>query len=345
MTTFKLRNFSPQHPLFIAEAGVNHNGDVKVAKRLIDVAKEAGADVVKFQNFYAKTLNLPAAPKANYHVETVGSDEDGSWYDLLRSQEIDSDMLHELVRYSEKRDILFASTPYSVINLRELLDYDLPFIKLASTDLTNVKLLREVADKCSSAIISTAMSSIEEIRLAQSVFPEDYDLAILQCVGNYPADLFDSNLNVIQTFKRLFGRQVGLSDHTMSLLPSVLAIAVGGGIIEKHFTLDQQSQGPDHRMSLTPEQLAETVVAVKSVSKILGSSEKDVLASELDNKTKLQKSLVVISGDVGELLTPSNLDALRPGSGIPANEYERFLGRRLKVSVSEPTLLTENMLM
>lgn len=329
---------------FIAEAGVNHNGSLSLARRLIDIAKDAGADCVKFQNFYAETLNLRNAPKAQYHVETTGSDSDGSWYDLLRSQEIDTVMLRGIVDYCDKKDILFSSTPYSEVNLLELLHYDIPFVKIASTDLTNLKFLSNLRDSGRSIILSTAMGDWAEVERAVSIFSDDHDLAILQCVGNYPADPSHSNVKVVETYAREFNRPVGLSDHSLSALPSILSIAMGASIIEKHFTYDRDAPGPDHRMSLLPNELGDTVSAVKSVKSILGDGVKRVLESEIDNKAKLQKSLVVLAGKAGDELTEENLSALRPGHGISASLYESYLGRVLVGDVDSPSLLTEEML-
>jgi len=336
---FKLMEFKIQerfigdgHQLFfIAEAGVNHNGSVELGKQLIDVAVDAGADAVKFQTFRAEELNTETAPKSTYHIETTGSDDNQTWFDLLKTQEISEEMHVQLIEYCNNINIIFLSTPYGEQSANLLEKLDIPAYKIASTDTNNTPLLRHIARKGRPMILSSAMTSMEEVEEAVAAVREEglEDVAVLQCTGNYPAKLSDSNLRVIQTYKEKLHCIVGYSDHTLDLINPVAATAMGAKIYEKHFTIDKTLPGPDHRMSLEPEELKQTVNAIRDTEIALGSTEKKVLNDEKENRIKLRKSIVTLKRINENTIIERNMVAIkRPGNGIPPSEINNVIGKK-----------------
>ena len=246
------------HPVYIiAEAGVNHNGDIGIAKELIDIAAESGADAVKFQTFVSEELILRHAPKAKYHVETTGSDNDLSWFDLLKSQELSLKDHKTLIDYAEQRKIEFASTPYDIPSVNLLNDLDVSFIKIASSDTNNFLLLEHMAKTGKPLILSTAMSTIEEIQNSVNLIRKYGcdQIAVLQCTGNYPAPIAEANLMAMRTIAGQCKVITGYSDHVSNPSVAIAAIAMGAKIYEKHFTLDKSLPGPDHRASIEPDVL------------------------------------------------------------------------------------------
>lgn len=335
------------HPVFfIAEAGVNHNGDLDLGRQLIRAARAAGADAVKFQTFRADRLNTRQAPKSSYHVATTGDDEEQTWFDLLRTQELTESMHVKLMECCREEGIVFLSTPYDELSADLLFALGVPAFKLASTDTSNLPLVRHVARKGRPLILSTAMCTMDEVAQAAGAAREAglNDVAVLQCTGNYPSRLEDSNLRVMLTYRRDLGCLTGYSDHTQEIINPVAATALGASIFEKHFTLDRSLPGPDHRMSLEPAELAATVSAVRQTEAALGSPVKRVLPDEEENRLKLRKSLVAVRDIArGEVLSPDMLVAKRPGTGIsPARLYD-VLGRRALSAIAEETVLTESM--
>jgi len=322
------------HPLFfIAEAGVNHNGSLKLGKQLIDAAVEAGADAVKFQTFKAEELNTFSAPKSSYHIETTGNDSKQTWFDLLRTQEIDYEMHRELISYCKEKGIIFLSTPYGQQSADLLESLDVPAYKIASTDTNNFPLLEYIAKKGKPMILSTAFTNLEEIIEAVSVVRNTglTEIAVLQCTGNYPSRLEDSNLNVIETFRKKLECIVGYSDHTPDLINPIAATALGAKIYEKHFTIDRNLEGPDHRMSLEPLELKETVSYIRKTEKSLGSFVKKVLPDEKENRIKLRKSVVSLRDiNVGEEIISDMLAIKRPGTGIPPKDIINIIGKKAK---------------
>ena len=324
----------PNHPVFfIAEAGVNHNGSLKLGKQLIDAAVDAGADAVKFQTFKADELNTFSAPKSSYHIETTGSDSKQTWFDLLRTQEIDYEMHRELISYCKKSGIIFLSTPYGHQSADLLESLNIPAYKIASTDTNNFPLLEYIAKKGKPMILSTAFTNFEEIIEAVSVVRNTglTEIAVLQCTGNYPSKIEDSNLNIIETFKDKLNCIVGYSDHTPYLINPIAATALGAKIYEKHFTIDRNFEGPDHRMSLEPHELKETVSCIRKTEKSLGSFVKKVLPDEEENRIKLRKSVVSIKDiDAGEKIVSDMLAIKRPGTGIPPKDIVSIIGKKAK---------------
>lgn len=323
---------------FIAEVGVNHNGDVARAKRLIDAAVEAGADAVKFQTFTAERLNTRQAPKARYHVETTGPDEKQSWFDLLKSQELTPAMHHELMDYCRQKRIIFLSTPYDEESADFLETLDVPAFKLASTDANNIPFLRHLARKGRPILLSTGMCTMQEVRESVETIRKEglEELVVLHCTANYPASLPETHLRAMVTIGNELEVLVGYSDHTMEHVNPILAVAMGAVVYEKHITEDRQLPGPDHRISLTPDELKDTIRLIRRSEIALGSAKKRVLESELENRTKLRKSLVAKNAlKKGQIVGRTDVIAKRPGDGLAPSMLESIIGRQLKCDLDK----------
>jgi len=336
------------HPLFfIAEAGVNHNGSIDLAKELVNIATEAGADAVKFQTFKTANIITPDAPKSSYHVETTGDDNTQSWFNLLKTQEMSRDMHVKLIDYCKMKKIIFLSTPYDEESVDLLEELNVPAFKIASTDTSNIPLLRYIARKGRPMIISTAMATMQEVEDAVIAVRDEElkDIAVLQCTGNYPAKLSDSNLRVMETYKQKLNCIVGYSDHTPDLINPVAATAMGAKIYEKHFTIDKSLPGPDHIMSLEPEKLKQTVKAIRATEQALGSSEKQVLEGEKENRVKLRKSIVAnVDINKDEIIHKDMIAVKRPGSGIPPADMDTIIGKKVAIDIPSGTVITFDMI-
>lgn len=345
--TIQNRKIGDGHRVFfIAEAGVNHNGSIEMARQLVDVALEAGADAVKFQTFRAEKLNTRNAPKSTYHIATTGSDAEQTWYDLLKTQEMSREMHKELIKYCESENIIFLSTPYDVDSVDLLDELGVPAFKIASTDANNLPLIRYVASKRKPLIISTAMCEMKEVKAAVATIRETglEGFVVLQCTGNYPAELENSHLRVIATYRKEFQCLVGYSDHTPDIINPIAAVALGACVYEKHFTLDKSLPGPDHRSSLLPTELEKTIGAIRQTERALGSAVKHPLSSEQENRLKLRKSLVAaVAISKGTRLTPELITIKRPGTGIPPSLLEHYLGKEILVDIEEDTVLQKTM--
>jgi len=347
---FKIANKSigDNHPLFfIAEAGVNHNGSIDMGKQLIDIAVESGADSVKFQTFKTENIIIKNAPKSTYHIETTGDDSTQSWFDLLKTQEMSKRMHIELIEYCNKKGIIFLSTPYDEDSANLLEDLNVPAFKIASTDTSNIPLLSYIAKKGRPMILSSAMATMEEVELAVYTVQNEglNEIAMLQCTGNYPAKLSDTNLRVMQTYKEKLNCIVGYSDHTLDLINPVAATAMGAKVYEKHFTIDRSLPGPDHRMALEPDELKQTIKAIRDTELALGNSTKQVLESEKENRDKLRKSIVsklYIKKD--EIITMDMLSFKRPGDGIQPSDLNNVIGKKAITNISEGTVLLFEMI-
>ena len=320
------------HPVFfIAEAGVNHNGSIDLAKELIDIAVEAEVDAVKFQTFKAEEMITKDAPKADYHIQTTGHDKQQTWYDLLKNQEISFEMHEELISYCETKEIIFMSTPYSLQGVDLLNDLGTPAFKVSSSDINNFPLLEHITKIGKPIIISTGASELEEVQSAVELFRKNQfqDFVLLQCTSNYPTVLEDSNLSVMQSYRSKFGCLYGYSDHTDSLVNPIAATALGSCVFEKHFTTDKKLPGPDHRMSMDPEELKQNVAAVRNTEKALGNPEKYVLPGEVEVRGKIRKSIVASRKIfAGETIAMEMLAFKRPGDGIPPSQIEMLLGKK-----------------
>ena len=319
-------------PVFIvAEAGVNHNGDLALARELVDVAAEAGADAVKFQTFSADALVSRDAPKAAYQRETTGAG--GSQREMLRRLELGLVEHAQLKEHCAKRGILFFSAPFDEASADALESLDVALFKLPSGELTNLPFLRHLASKGRPIVVSTGMATLDEVATALATVREGGDppVALLHCLSAYPAPPSEMNLRAMDTLRDRFGCPVGLSDHTVGLAVAIAAVGRGASIIEKHFTVDKALPGPDHRASLDSQELAELVRGIREVEAALGDGDKRPMPSELDTRRVARKSLVAARPvAAGQRLTPELIAVKRPGTGIPPADLPRVLGRRAK---------------
>jgi N-acetylneuraminate synthase/N,N'-diacetyllegionaminate synthase len=332
-------------PVFvIAEIGVNHNGDLTMARKLIDVAVKAGADAVKFQTFQADQLATAEAPKADYQLQSTSADE--SQLEMLRKLELSIDAHRELQDYCRQQGIIFLSTPFDE-NAADFLDeLGVAAFKISSGDLTNSPLLQHVALKNRPIILSTGMADIDEVIEAVSTVRTSgcESVVLLHCVSNYPADPRDVNLRAMQTMRSAFDVPVGFSDHTNGIEVALAAVALGACVIEKHFTLDRTLPGPDHKASLEPDELQAMIAGIRTVESALGNGKKVPTAVEIETAKVARRSLIAARDiDAGSILKREMVVLKRPGTGLAPTMLETVLGRRLSQSVSSGSLLTLDM--
>ncbi len=314
---------------FIAEAGVNHNGSIKLAKKLIDIACDAGADAVKFQHFKSEELVLKDTPKAPYQRVQTNSDE--SQYKMLKKLEFTWKELLELKNYCHKRGIIFLVTPFDNASLEELDRVGVCAYKISSTDVTNLLFLKNVAQRGKPILLSTGMSYLKEVIAAlKEIYPYNKDVILLQCTSNYPALDDEINLRVISRFSQLFKMLVGFSDHSVGIKAIPYAVCLGARVIEKHFTIDKTLPGPDHRASLSPNQLKTVINDIRQLEIYLGTAIKKPTHSELEIKKFLSKYLVAaLPIKRGERFSEDLITAKRTGGlGVPAAEYKKILNKR-----------------
>ncbi len=317
-----------ERTFIIAEAGVNHNGSINLAKEMIDVASESGADAVKFQTFKADKLILKDIEKAPYQKMTTNRNE--SQYDMLKRLEITKEQTKELMDYCRKKRIIFLSTPFEKTSLDELDELGVAAFKIAATDLTNIQFLRQVAEKGKPIILSAGMCYLGEIEQAlNAIWPINRELVLLQCTANYPIQDAEANINVIRTFQKAFDILIGYSDHSQGIGASPYAVALGAKVIEKHFTLDKNMEGPDHRASVSPDELKQLVSDIRRVERYLGNGIKMPSCSEQMTRKSLQKCLVASKPiKEGELFGDDNIVAKRTnGTGISALYFDNIVGR------------------
>lgn len=326
--------------IIIAEAGVNHNGDIQVAKKLIDVAVEAGVDYVKFQTFKADKLVSKDAKKASYQNKNI-NDGDDSQYNMLKKLELSHENHLELMSYCSERGIEFFSTAFDVEGVNYLNDLGLSFFKIPSGEITNYPYLKAVALCGKSVVMSTGMSSEIEIRQALDILIKfglkKEHISILHCNTEYPTPMKDVNLKAMLAIQQNFEVQVGYSDHTLGIEVPIAAVALGAKIIEKHFTLDRTLPGPDHVASLEPNELKEMVKAIRNIELALsGDGEKMPSESEIKNIAIARKS-IHLSKDLskGHIITDADIISLRPGDGISPMEWENIVGKILKENKKE----------
>jgi N,N'-diacetyllegionaminate synthase len=332
-------------PVFvIAEIGVNHNGDLAMARSLIDVAVDAGADAVKFQTFQAERIATAEAPKADYQIRATGNAE--TQLDMLRKLELSADAHRELQAYCHDRDITFLSTPFDEQAADFLDELGVLAFKISSGDVTNSPLLRHIALKGKPVILSTGMSTIEEVIEAISVLRSSgrEDVILLHCVSNYPAKPEEVNLRAMQTMRSAFDVPVGFSDHTQGIEIALAAVALGACVIEKHFTLDRNLPGPDHRASLEPAELKTLLRSIRKVESALGNGKKAPTASELETAKVARRSLVAARDiPAGSLLKRDMITLKRPGTGLSPARMDNVLGRRALQNITCGSLLNLDM--
>jgi len=340
------RSIGSGQPCFvIAEAGVNHNGDLDMAKRLIDIAAEAGVDAVKFQTFRAERLVTAGAPTARYQREATGGES--SQLELLRRLELPDEAHAELQAACGLRHILFLSTPFDELSADDLQSLGLPAFKISSGDLTNVPFLAHVARMGRPVILSTGMATMDEVSAAVQAVEQtgNRQIVLLHCVSNYPTDPRDVNLRAMETMRRTFSYPVGFSDHTQGIEVALAAVALGAAMIEKHITIDRTLPGPDHRASLEPGELTQMVKGIRLIEQALGHGAKRPAPAEAEIAAVARKS-VVAARDItsGSLLTADMLAIRRPGTGLPPDMRERLIGRRVRKAIAAGTPITKDVL-
>ena len=324
--------------IIIAEAGVNHNGSLEKAKLLIDVASEAGVDFVKFQSFKADKLVSPDAQKADYQKKNIG-DDDNNQFQMLRELELSEKDHDELLEYCNQKNVAFFSTAFDVDGLSYLDSLGLNLFKVPSGEITNYPYLRKLAALGKPVILSTGMSNLKDIERALEVLEQGIDrskITILHCNTEYPTPMEDVNLKAMTTIESHFNTSVGYSDHTMGIEVPIAAVALGARVIEKHFTLDRELPGPDHKASLEPNELIEMVRSIRNIEQaISGSGIKEPSSSEKRNISIARKS-IHSKKDLkkGSILKEEDLIPLRPGDGISPMEWENIIGKELLVDYS-----------
>lgn len=315
------------HVMIIAEAGVNHNADADMARRMVVAAKEAGADYVKFQTAVPELVISSVAPKAAYQKEQTGDGE--SQLDMCRKLHFPIEFYRELKAYCRDVGIGFMSTPFDIISLRFLAELGVDYLKIPSGEITNLPFLREAAMTGIPVILSTGMSTLEEVERAVGVLRQGIEeIIVLHCNTQYPTPYSDVNLLAMPEMGRRLGLPYGYSDHTVGIEVPVAAVALGACVIEKHFTLSRSLPGPDHKASLEPDELRAMVKSIRHIEKALGEAEKMVSPSERDNIEVARKSLVA-ARDIkkGEAFSYENLAVKRPGNGISPWDIDRVVGR------------------
>lgn len=330
--------------IVVAEAGVNHNGSLYKALKLVDAAAKAGADAIKFQTFKADHVASTFAPKAAYHK---GTGQEKSQLEMLRRFELSREDFFAISKRAQKRGLLFLSTPGDEESADLLDELNVPAFKIGSGDLTNLPLLAYVAGKKRPVILSTGMSYLEEVELAISTIRSqgNDDIVLLHCVSSYPADPADTNLRAMAALAERFSLPVGLSDHTVGCEVCLAAVALGAVLLEKHFTLSRRLTGPDHKSSLEPAQFRSLVEGVRVVEKALGSAVKEPTPSEQELRIVARRS-VVASVDIakGTVIRASMVTSKRPATGIPPSDIGRVIGMQAKRNIEKDEPLTWDML-
>lgn len=321
--------------IIIAEAGVNHNGDIDQAKKLIDIAAEAGADYVKFQTFKTELGVSKTAKKARYQEENTG-DAVETQYEMVKKLELSEENHKELIAYCEEKEINFLSTGFDAPSLLLLKSLGIKLAKIPSGEIVNLPYLRTVAQNFPEIILSTGMANMDEVKAAYEVLlqngSERENITILHCNTEYPTPMEDVNLRAMNSIGKDLRVKVGYSDHTLGIEVPIAAVSLGANVIEKHFTLDRNLPGPDHKASLEPDELKAMVKAIRNVEKaISGSGVKEPSSSEKKNKEVVRKSIVAATKIAqGEILTEDNLTVKRPGNGINPMNWDEIIGTKAK---------------
>ncbi|QDV17398.1 N,N'-diacetyllegionaminic acid synthase [Gimesia panareensis] len=316
----------------IAEAGVNHNGSVETARKMIDAAVQAGADAIKFQTFKTEKLVCKSAPQAEYQMKNSAEGESDTQFTLLKKLEINQETHRELFDYCEQSGIVFISTPFDLESIDLLKSLGLELIKVPSGEITNYPYLKKVAQTFHRVVLSTGMADLGEIEDALAILIDNgiarENITVLHCNTEYPTPIQDVNLRAMLTIRDAFGVKVGYSDHTLGIEVSIAATALGATVIEKHFTLDKNMEGPDHAASLEPDELMMLVRGIRNTEKSLGSPLKRPSASESKNKPVVRKSIIA-ARDIkqGEAFTEANLCVKRPGTGISPMNWDQVINQ------------------
>lgn len=324
----------------IAEAGVNHNGDLEIAKKLVDKAAEAGVDAVKFQTFKAENIVCKNAEKAEYQKEVT--DRNQSQYEMLKKLELTDIMHEELIAHCKEKGLIFLSTPFDLESIDYLVQIGIEIMKVPSGEITNFPYLRKIAKTEKKVILSTGMSDIEEVKAAIKVLKEygTKEISVLHCNTEYPTPFTDVNLTAMLTLQKELGVEIGYSDHTLGIEIPIAAVAMGAKIIEKHFTMDKTMDGPDHKASLDPHELKEMVSAIRNVEAAFGNGIKEPSVSEQKNTAIVRKSIVAKCRiEKGQIFTEENLTTKRPGTGISPMRWNEIIGTVAQRSYNEDELI------
>lgn len=324
----------------IAEAGVNHNGNIDIAKKMIDVAKEAGVDAIKFQSFKSEKLVTKTAKQAKYQIDNLNKET--SQIDMLKKLELSNEDHKVLIDYCNKKEIMFLSSPFDLESIDLLNDYGMNIFKIPSSEIDNVPYLRKIGKLKKKVIISTGMSTLGDIEFALKVLESEgtNDIIVLHCNTAYPTEMKDVNLLAMNTIRDAFKVRVGYSDHTNGIEVPIAAVALGAEVIEKHFTLDKGMIGPDHKASLNPSELIEMVSSIRNIENALGNGIKKLTDSEKQNYTAGKKSIVATRKiKKGELFTEENISVKRPGKGISPRNWDQVIGVVAKKDFVEDDLI------
>ncbi|MEI6346610.1 MAG: N-acetylneuraminate synthase [Bacteroidota bacterium] len=329
--------------LIIAEAGVNHNGSIDLAKKLIDIAVDAGADVVKFQTFKADKIASKIAQKADYQKENI-SNKDETQYEMIKKLELDFDAHKILIDYCKIKGIIFLSTPFDLDSIDLLVTLEMETFKIPSGEITNLPYLMKVAKLNKKVIMSTGMSSLGDIEKALDILTHNgtdkNNIVLLHANTEYPTPIKDVNLKSMVTIGNAFNVKYGYSDHTNGIEVAIAAVALGASVIEKHFTLDKTMEGPDHKASLEPLELKIMVQSIRNIELALGDGIKHASESESKNINIARKSIVAAKKiEIGELFTEENLTTKRPGNGMSPMKWFELLGTKASKSYNEDELI------
>jgi N,N'-diacetyllegionaminate synthase len=330
--------------IIIAEAGVNHNGDIELAKDLIDVAAESGADYVKFQTFSAEALTSKSAPAAEYQLKN--KKKSSSQFEILKSLELSKHEHESLMTYAKERGIKFLSTAFDIESINMLASYGQKVFKVPSGEINNLPYLRHLGNLHKTIILSTGMSNLEEIGCALKILEDAgtprRNITILHCTSAYPTPVLDVNLLAMKTIEKEFNLPVGYSDHTLGLEVPIAAVALGATVIEKHFTIDRELPGPDHKASLIPHELNEMVRMIRNLEEAMGDGIKRIMPSESRNLSIVRKSIIAkISIKKGDVFTPENLTTKRPGLGLSPMKWDELMNRKSTKDYHSDELIDE----
>jgi len=328
--------------LIIAEAGVNHNGSMESAKRLIDVAVKSGADYVKFQTFKAEKLVTQTADKAEYQKELTDTEE--TQFEMIKKLELNRAAHEELIQYCANKDIRFLSTAFDHDSIDLLAELDIPLFKIPSGEITNLPYLRHIGRMGKPIIMSTGMATLEEVRSALNILlkagAKKDKITILHCNTEYPTPMEDVNMKAMLTMADSLGVNIGYSDHTLGFEVSIAAVVMGATVIEKHFTLDRNMPGPDHAASLEPDELKELVCSIRNIEKVMGDGIKKPSPSEEKNIPIARKSIVAKKPiELGELFLKENLTVKRPGTGISPMEWDTIINQKSNKNYQKDDLI------
>ena len=322
------------HTIIIAEAGVNHNGDINLAKKLIDAAAAAGADYVKFQTFKTELLVSKDAKKADYQIKNTNK-TGNTQFDMLKKLEISKETHYELIKYCKQKNIKFLSTAFDFDSIDFLYKLKIDFFKIPSGELTNYPYLKKIANKKLPVVISTGMANLKEIADALTVFNKldfyknNKNITVLHCSSEYPTPMHLVNLSAMNTIADKFNVNVGYSDHTLGIEVPIAAVAMGAKVIEKHFTLDKNLPGPDHKMSLEPNELKKMIDAIRNIEKAIGNGKKEPNELEKKNKPLVRKSIIAKTKiNKNEILTENNITTKRPGTGLSPFLWDKVIGTK-----------------